>query len=58
MLFGGRFGMEENKDSGYSSGESVRDYNRIDFKTLKTESEQADHLKALWKSCWLKLYGS
>ena len=41
----------------YSSGESVYEDNRAEFQSLKP-AERDEHLKELWRTCFLKSVGS
>jgi len=41
----------------YTSGDSEFDNTRMDYKTL-LPAEKAEHLKELWRICYIKAYGS
>ena len=41
----------------YSEGESEEDEKRVDFKKIRSPVERRQHIKDLWKKCWLKALG-
>ena len=49
--------IEENELKNYSSGESVYDNTRIEYKSLKL-IERKEHLKELWRICFIKSFGA
>ena len=51
MITNKKEGVENTSD--YSVGESEYDNSRIDFKSLKP-AEKTEHVKELWRLCYLK----
>ena len=43
-------------DEDYSSGDSEQDTSQINFKTL-SKLDKEDHVRELWRKCWLKASG-
>ena len=54
---GGHLIMKEDNEPDYASGESEFDNTRIEFNSLK-QSELQEHLKELWRLCFLKSLGA
>ena len=45
-------------EADYTSGESEEDPTRVDFKSLTVPADQQDHIRELWRKCWVKANGA